>query len=882
MQIETKLTVFLSLFMVWTGNVMAKQSGGKPEGIPWPAVVEKFSEKHPFFQSQDQNKADDKGEQADLTEQYDCKPGHSVHVYLNNKTTSAHLKKRSHISLAQWNGVSWINRGRIAARIEQQKVVLPNGIGITGFFRLRFGTDTQGLAVRSGDMYTLISEKWKSDLLAFCRKTKEHIELNPDHQLVRSSIATSHWDQAMESISMASGLSSEILCQLATAEKSRQNFDEGQRPNLVAGLNKLRLKRFEGAPIEEFVVYVPKALEESTKVPVLLHTDNRRFAVKEKYCERSGCIDIWWHTVRDKEVNWKSWQSVLHLLKKNFIIDDNRIYIQGKCGNGLAAMSLALNYPDQWAECSISFGNAYRHMAGNALNLNMIFVGGHMMTDAMDSQIAYYDFAVECFRYFGCQHFIHNKFHSIEEARGTPLQEARITANPNHIFYSVESLQNPKAYWASIDGRIDDNFIGSIDARIEKQRIHITTNNVDAYTLYLSEAPVDLDRNVEIFENGKQLDHSGGKLFLHKSDKYRGAVYVKNKRLHGPVWDAFSDPYSVIWGSKESDKHYRQASKRVAASLAQGAPCYRDTEVSETLMTSHNVILVGQPDPSSWPARVLDRLPIKIDKHKLVVMDRQFEGRDMGLILVLPNPLALENYIVVFSGASSRAVANIDKAYQLMKSMRPADIGIFEVAKNDEIRWRVFEKLSTVWDWHSQWDQMLMHTSRKHPRWQWRQWIAKAIKNRFKTDVVVCEDPFRFNDAIKPGQITYRTLANALTDHWLVNIQLTGGELRQLLISLIGNVSTPGEKLLTIEGIQFLGHGQNSHKNALTIQELKKDQEYTLACNYNCISGKFGLVLKEYTIVDDAFLIQTIREYCLLNLDNDTDAMLDSLRLKLY
>ncbi|GAI61306.1 unnamed protein product, partial [marine sediment metagenome] len=42
--------------------------------------------------------------------------------------------------------------------------------------------------------------------------------------------------------------------------------------------------------------------------------------------------------------------------------------------------------------------------------------------------------------------------------------------------------------------------------------------------------------------------------------------------LHGPVWDAFTDPYVVIWGTGGEDKELSKASEKVARSLAGRGP----------------------------------------------------------------------------------------------------------------------------------------------------------------------------------------------------------------------------------------------------------------------------------------------------------------------
>ena len=99
---------------------------------------------------------------------------------------------------------------------------------------------------------------------------------------------------------------------------------------------------------------------------MLLNTDNRRLGAKGRYVERSGLIDIWWHTVSHKDLKWKNYTAFMEVIQQKVNIDKDRIYIYGECSNGIAAIALALNYPDQWAECSSSLGNSYRHLAGNA------------------------------------------------------------------------------------------------------------------------------------------------------------------------------------------------------------------------------------------------------------------------------------------------------------------------------------------------------------------------------------------------------------------------------------------------------------------------------------------------------------------------------------
>jgi hypothetical protein len=183
-------------------------------------------------------------------------------------------------------------------------------------------------------------------------------------------------------------------------------------------------------------------------------------------------------------------------MSRSVPIDPDRVYVAGECLNVLPAMSLALNYPDHWAECCVSLGNTYRHLAGNALNLPLIlFKGGH--TDS--TYDAYFDFAVKC----SISSPISGRHKQDATRCGAPLPRAVREPRPARVSYTIESLHNPTAYWVTIAGRDDENQLGKVEARVEGQTIQVTTDNVDAYALNLAGAPVDANRPVQIVENGR-------------------------------------------------------------------------------------------------------------------------------------------------------------------------------------------------------------------------------------------------------------------------------------------------------------------------------------------------------------------------------------------
>lgn len=875
--IVTVLAV-LWLFMGCPADVFA--AGQRESLVPWSVVGREFKSVDPsraagpsgqdakiVVSARTTGRAGNVGNHA-------FRPDQPVVVGLPSETLARRSALgKTRVGLAEWRGSSWKPVREFYAQAERNHLKTDSGVGKEGFFRLDFVWKTEEGKSANVVAYVIVAKKWKSDLLTYCRLNREQIEMGPDPERICSSIAVSHWDHTMQLVAKAGVLSEPVLAALANAVRARRDFDIGGRPDLVTGLNKLRLVRFAGAPTEEFVVLVPDEYVPEKAWPVYLHPDNRRYAARMRYRERSGLIDIWWHTVADEEIDWKSYWLLMDLLKEKLNIDEDRIYVNGECRDGMAATSLALTRPDHWAECSVSLTSTHRHLAGNALNLDMIYVkGGH----DDDWEIGYYDFAIKCFEYFGCENLVQSKTEKTVQVRGNRVPQAIRVKKPQRVFYSLDSLKSPQAYWARIDGREDENFVGRLDARVRGQTIDIVTTNVDAYTLNLAEAPINLAQSIEITENGKHPSYADGRVITRRSDKYDGAMLVKDEHVHGPVWEVFTDAYAIITGM-DVNPQARQSCEVLAGHWGKGAPRLLDVEAPEALVGTHNIIIVGDPKAGSWPSKLREGLPLEITKDRVSVVGRPFQGHDIGVILVYPNPLNAKRYVAVFTGNSVKAMIVLQKAYDQLKSMRPADIGIFDVTRDGGIHWRVFEKLSTVWTWHAPWDQTLLDVRREHPRWQWRQWVMRVLRKHLKADVVLCEDPFRFDDGVPVGQVTYRDLANTFINHWLVKIELNGGQLRQLMLPFD---SMPSRSLdtPTVAGIRFQARASDREDTSLQVDGLETNRQYSLVCNHKCLNGtRLGQSLQDYKLVDQVHLVPALRAYLLREGGGDIDTELDRL-----
>ncbi|MHC4526803.1 MAG: hypothetical protein ACYS29_02925, partial [Planctomycetota bacterium] len=667
-------------------------------------------------------------------------------------TASSSLEKIIDVDLDKWLEGRWQYVSKATASIESNLMRLSSGIGNEGFFRLRFVVKVLDGGLRNFETYAIVSHDWKRSILTFCRKLKEEVESDRDAQLVRASIATSHFDHTMEMVSAASSLTGRVLKALAVAVRSKRAFNAGECPDLVIGSSRIRVKRFPGGPTAEFVLRVPSNYDDRRKYPVFVHvTGEARY---------EDMIDLQWPSIDlpQTKLQWKEYMVLFGIMKEKLNIDEDRIYINGECGAGIPAMELALRYPDHWAECSASTGNSFRHLAGNALNLPFIFCEKHSPDEA--SVVAYSEFAAECFEYYGCRQFKYIKGQTTVVARGTPAPVAVRERNPQRVLYTIDSLHNPNAYWVKAGGRADENLLGTIDACVWGQTVLVTTENIDAYSLDLSEAPIDTDRPIEIIENGQSLGLATDIIFSRRSKKYNAASYIKNERLHGPVRDAFTDPYVVVYGRGGEHKEFCEISGKIAASLARDGPYFGDTDMPSELVKSHNLILVGTRESNRWLAQIADELPVQIKDGAVCANGQRYEADDVGFFFIYPNPLNSGRYVAVFSATSSAAMAKVANvywqisshyslcektpSYSRLRCIQPIDVGIFELAGGSDVKWHILERFSTVWGWHSEWDQELAVTNKKHAKWRWRQWVARVIREQLEADVAVCENPFRF------------------------------------------------------------------------------------------------------------------------------------------
>jgi pimeloyl-ACP methyl ester carboxylesterase len=167
----------------------------------------------------------------------------------------------------------------------------------------------------------------------------------------------------------------------------------------------------------------------------------------------------------------------------------------------------------------------------------------------------------------------------------------------------------------------------------------------------------------------------------------------KRHGLQGPIDDALMDSFVFVtpggecrhplvqeWTTAELDHaitHWRQQMRGDARVKA-------DAEIAEEDIADHNLILWGDPASNSVLARIADQLPIRWGEDEIVVGERRFDAEHHAPILIYPNPLNPQKYVVLNSSFTYREYDYLNNARQTPKL---PDWAIVDLRVKPDSRW---------------------------------------------------------------------------------------------------------------------------------------------------------------------------------------------------
>jgi hypothetical protein len=136
----------------------------------------------------------------------------------------------------------------------------------------------------------------------------------------------------------------------------------------------------------------------------------------------------------------------------------------------------------------------------------------------------------------------------------------------------------------------------------------------------------------------------------------------KHHGLQGPVNDAFMDAFITVApsapgysaaGDSRAAQEMDRFSKSFTRDYLGDTRTKPDSAVTADDIANDNLVLFGDPASNSIIARIVDQLPIKWTKESIVVGDKTYAVSDHIPVLIYPNPLNPQRYVVINTGLVS-------------------------------------------------------------------------------------------------------------------------------------------------------------------------------------------------------------------------------------
>ena len=243
----------------------------------------------------------------------------------------------------------------------------------------------------------------------------------------------------------------------------------------------------------------------------------------------------------------------------------------------------------------------------------------------------------------------------------TWLGEKRRVVRPGHVAYRTYHPRFNRAYWVTIDDFETFGTPAEVDVQVESPEvIAVQATNVARVTFRDDTGKLFKAETVKVkLPDGRLLEattRTKDAASFTLSAVPEGGLR-KRGELCGPVWEAYQHPFLIVFGTTGTpEQQLRSRSLAATAALewfefAAGIPrVKKDVDVDADDLRQFNLVLLGTPKTNLLINRIARHLPIGIDEEKYTVGARTYEGKDLGLAMIYPNPLNPERTVVIYSG----------------------------------------------------------------------------------------------------------------------------------------------------------------------------------------------------------------------------------------
>jgi hypothetical protein len=269
---------------------------------------------------------------------------------------------------------------------------------------------------------------------------------------------------------------------------------------------------------------------------------------------------------------------------------------------------------------------------------------------------------------------------------------AKRDPHPKRVRFVTYSLVYPEMAWVRVEGMKKQWERAEITAEVQGDKIVATTKNLSA----VSFSPAAAVKAVVL--DGQSLPGSDDLVFHQANNQWIAGAptqegLVKRPTLSGPVDHAFMSSFLFVrptgaplhektgtWAKGEFD-HAVGFWRKV---FRGEAPVKDDSALTDADIADSNLILWGDPSSNAVLAKILAKLPLTWDAAKLVFAGKDYDSAGTMPVLIFPNPLNPEKYVVLNTGPTFREDALLNNSQQIPKL---PDWSIIDVNTTPDGKW---------------------------------------------------------------------------------------------------------------------------------------------------------------------------------------------------
>ncbi len=383
--------------------------------------------------------------------------------------------------------------------------------------------------------------------------------------------------------------------------------------------------------------------------------------------------------------------------------------------------------PPEWEQLLWKWTDATAY-AGNLFHVPTVAYSGELdsqiqAANKMDQALSQWNIPLKHLIGPGMGHKYHPEVESQIHAAMNQISAAVSHEVPEQVRLVTYTLQYNKQAWLEVLGLArhwDFSFAGA-DLDVKGHAIDLRLENITRLGIHFpsGHSPFSMGRSVELRINNQTItadptssDRSWAAELVKVGEQWRlvkpgnpdvtAPWLEKRPGLQGPIDAAFMDSFLFVkpsrpgWNARLDewvDEELRLAELDWLSQFRGAAPVVLDSELTDEMIRNHHLVLWGDPESNLALAKIIQELPIQWEKDFFQYNDISPQSTgpvhqtdQAAPVMIYPNPLNPNKYIVINSGFSFASAGSMSNARQTPKlpDFAVIDLGVNARKRPDE------------------------------------------------------------------------------------------------------------------------------------------------------------------------------------------------------